>query len=180
MTDNKPYFDEVISAHIAIQQWFSSPADAAVLEELMARFSPRFTMVVPSGAQLDLDAVRRLFAKAGGGKPGLEIVVDQLTLLDQHAGGATVAYREAQYLGGQPSNLRLATVVFERDAAGALRWRHLQETFAPLERNVAGAGRVSRRAPGCAPAARSRKTPAGRGGGCRRSAAGCHRFAIWL
>lgn len=129
MTDNKPYFDEVISAHIAIQQWFSGPADAAVLEELMARFSPRFTMVVPSGAQLDRDAVRRLFAKAGGGKPGLEIVVDQLTLLDQHAGGATVAYREAQYLGGQPSNLRLATVVFERDAAGALRWRHLQETF---------------------------------------------------
>lgn len=129
MTKPNPYFDEVISAHIAIRQWFAGPADAAALEALMARFSPRFTMVAPSGAQLDLDGLRQLFARTGGGKPGLEIAVDQLALLDEHAGGATVAYREAQYLGGRPSSLRLATVVFERDAAGALRWRHLQETF---------------------------------------------------
>lgn len=131
MTKPNPYFDEVISAHIAIRQWFAGPADAAALEALMARFSPRFTMVAPSGAQLDLDGLRQLFARTGGGKPGLEIAVDQLALLDEHAGGATVAYREAQYLGGRPSSLRLATVVFERDAAGALRWRHLQETFCP-------------------------------------------------
>ncbi|PTU65791.1 DUF4440 domain-containing protein [Chromobacterium sp. Panama] len=129
MTKPNPYFDEVISAHIAIRQWFAGPADAAALEALMARFSPRFTMVAPSGAQLDLDGLRQLFARTGGGKPGLEIAVDQLALLDEHAVGATVAYREAQYLGGRPSSLRLATVVFERDAAGALRWRHLQETF---------------------------------------------------
>lgn len=129
MTKANPYFDEVISAHIAIRQWFAGPAGPAELEALMARFSPRFSMASPSGAQLDLDALRRLFAAAGGGKPGLEIEVDQLTLLDEHAGGATVAYREAQYQGGRLSSLRLATAVFERDAAGAPRWRHLQETF---------------------------------------------------
>ncbi|KMN76609.1 DUF4440 domain-containing protein [Chromobacterium alkanivorans] len=129
MTDSKPYFDEVITAHVAIRQWFAGPADAAALEALMARFSPRFSMVTPSGGQLDRDALRRLFAAAGGGKPGLEIVVDQLVLLDEHAGGATVAYRETQRQGGQLSSLRLATAVFERDAAGAPRWRHLQETF---------------------------------------------------
>ncbi|OQS32889.1 hypothetical protein [Chromobacterium haemolyticum] len=131
MTDQNPYFDEVIAAHIAIRQWFAGPADAAALAALMARFSPRFTMVAPSGASLDLDALRRLFAAAGGGKAGLEIVVDQLALLDWHAGGATVAYREAQYQGGWLSSLRLATAVFEHDEAGAPRWRHLQETLCP-------------------------------------------------
>ena len=44
------------------------------------------------------------------------------------AGGAVVAYRETQTDGAGCRTVRRATVVFERDGAGRIAWRHLHET----------------------------------------------------
>ncbi|MGF6486473.1 hypothetical protein ABH904_000246 [Pseudomonas frederiksbergensis] len=42
MTDYTEYFDEVIQAHIAIEQWLAEERDESELELLLMRFSPQF------------------------------------------------------------------------------------------------------------------------------------------
>ncbi len=49
MNDATPYLDEVIQAHEAIERWFAVEEDDAALQRLLARFSPRFSMVTPLG-----------------------------------------------------------------------------------------------------------------------------------
>jgi hypothetical protein len=55
--------------------------------------------------------------------------------IDRHARGATVTYREHQIDASGTQTDRRATVVFEKQASGALLWRHLHETFVPQARN---------------------------------------------
>ncbi len=43
--------------------------------------------------------------------------------------GAVIGYRETQIDGEGRSNTRRSTVVFERDAASRIVWRHLHETL---------------------------------------------------
>jgi Uncharacterized protein conserved in bacteria len=54
MTDYTEYFDEVIQAHVAIEQWLAEEQDEPALEQLLTRFSPQFSMVSPLGRVLDL------------------------------------------------------------------------------------------------------------------------------
>ncbi len=49
MTDYTEYFDEVIKAHVAIEQWLAEERDVRELEQLLSRFSPQFSMVSPLG-----------------------------------------------------------------------------------------------------------------------------------
>ncbi|MCX7079719.1 MAG: DUF4440 domain-containing protein [Pseudomonas sp.] len=129
MTDYSDYFEEVIQAHVAIEQWFAGTATDGALELLLERFSPQFSMVTPGGKQLDFDALSALFRQAGGRRPGFKISLSELRGIDRHARGATVSYREQQIDGTGVRTERLSTVVFEKLASGALLWRHLQETF---------------------------------------------------
>ncbi|MFW0758809.1 DUF4440 domain-containing protein [Pseudomonas sp. H11T01] len=129
MTDYNDYFEEVIQAHIAIEQWFAGTASDGALELLLERFSPQFSMVTPGGKQLDFYALSALFKQAGAKKPGFKIHLSELRGLALHAHGATVSYREQQIDGTGVRTERLSTVVFEKQASGALLWRHLQETF---------------------------------------------------
>ena len=68
MTDYNEYFDEVIQAHVAIEQWLAKERDPAELEQLLRRFSPQFSMVSPLGRVLDFDALNELFLMAAGKK----------------------------------------------------------------------------------------------------------------
>lgn len=130
MNDPRPYFDEIIEAHIAIQQWFanapSSGSDA--LEALMRRFSPDFSMITPTGHVLDFQSLHTLFARSGGSRPGLEIEISDMIPIHADASGATIAYRERQATASAHS-VRYSTVVFQRDSKGSIRWRHLHETL---------------------------------------------------
>ncbi|WPN46338.1 MULTISPECIES: DUF4440 domain-containing protein [unclassified Pseudomonas] len=128
MTDYTKYFDEVIQAHVAIEQWLAEERAASELENLLSRFSPEFSMVSPLGRVLDFDALSELFTLAGGKKLGFRIELSELCGIALHDGGATVSYREQQTdATGQHSDRR-STVVFEK-AEGRIFWRHLQETF---------------------------------------------------
>ena len=70
-----------------------------------------------------------MFEKLGGARPGLRIELSEWHNIDQHAGGASVNYRELQSDASGVLNDRRATAVFERQPSGALLWRHLHETF---------------------------------------------------
>jgi hypothetical protein len=129
MTDYTQYFDEVIQAHVAIEQWLAEERDASELKKLLARFSPQFSMISPLGRVLDFDALNELFTLAGGKKLGFRIELSELRGIAFYDGGATVSYREHQTdATGQHSDRR-STVVFEKHADGRVIWRHLHETF---------------------------------------------------
>ncbi|OOG12319.1 DUF4440 domain-containing protein [Pseudomonas sp. C9] len=129
MTDYTHYFDEVIQAHIAIEQWLAEEQDPSALEHLLTRFSPQFSMVSPLGRVLDFESLRELFQLAGGKKLGFRIQLSELRGVALHDGGATVSYREQQTDATGLHSDRRSTVVFEKDADGRLIWRHLHETF---------------------------------------------------
>lgn len=130
MIDYSDFFEEVIQTHVEIEQWFAGVAPEGTLGNLLARFSPDFSMIAPStGNRMDVAAVSELFSRLGGQRPGLKITLSELTGLDRHARGAIVSYREHQIDDSGTQTDRRATVVFEKQASGALLWRHLHETF---------------------------------------------------
>ena len=129
MTDYSDYFDEVIQAHVAIEQWFAVEEDDAALDRLLTRFSPQFSMVSPLGRVLDLQALGALFRMAGGQKRGFRIELSELREMALHEHGAVVSYREQQTDATGLHSDRRSTVVFEKEASGKVIWRHLQETF---------------------------------------------------
>lgn len=128
MTDYTEYFDEVIQAHVAIEQWLAEERDAGELDHLLARFSPQFSMVSPLGRVLDFDALNELFLMAGGRKLGFRIELSELRGIALHDAGATVSYREQQTDATGLHSDRRSTVVFEK-VDGKILWRHLHETF---------------------------------------------------
>ena len=128
MTDYTDYFDEVIQAHVAIEQWLAEEQDPSALEHLLTRFSPQFSMVSPLGRVLDFDALNELFLMAAGKKLGFRIKLGELSGIALHDGGATVSYREHQTDATGLHSDRRSTVVFEK-VEGKILWRHLHETF---------------------------------------------------
>ena len=129
MTDYSEYFDEVIQAHIAIEKWLALELDESVLEQLLTRFSPQFSMVSPLGRVLDFEALSELFMLAGGRKLGFRIELGELRGIALYDGGAVVSYREQQTDATGLHSDRRSTVVFEQQADGKVLWRHLHETF---------------------------------------------------
>ena len=130
MNSTNLYFDDVLSTHVLIRDWLSGVATAPEhCAGLLARFSPDFTMVAPGGRQLDHAGLAAFFQGAGGSRPGLQMRLSDLVLIQESAAGATVSYREFQSMPGVENTERLSTVVYEKTPAGVLLWRHLHETW---------------------------------------------------
>jgi hypothetical protein len=129
MTNYTEYFDEVIQAHIAIEQWLAEERDESELEQLLMRFSPQFSMISPLGRVLDFEALNELFLLAGGRKLGFRIELSELRGVALYDDGAVVSYREQQTDATGLHSDRRSSVVFEKQADGKVVWRHLHETF---------------------------------------------------
>lgn len=119
------YFTEVIDAHVAIENWLEKGMGEETA--LLARFNPAFSMIALNGSRLDFAALSAFFHAHRAAKPGLEITIEEMTLVAEWPTGAVVSYREKQMLPGQAVTLRNSTVVFEQTQTG-LGWRHLHET----------------------------------------------------
>ncbi|CAM2187630.1 Polyketide cyclase [Burkholderia latens] len=130
MSNHKLYLDALDASVAAIERWLSGADTApAALDALLASFSTGFTMILTDGRLLDRDGLRALFVQLGGAKPGLRIALSDVRVLAADASHATLTYVEAQQAASGELPARRATAVFERDAAGIVRWTHLQETF---------------------------------------------------
>ena len=128
MSDYKRYFDLVSETHVEIEGWFSG-LEPGVLPVLLARFSPQFSMIAPTGNVLDANGVETLFEQLRGARPGLNITLSEFKGIALYPDGAVVSYRELQEEHNGNRTDRRATVVFEKDADGKILWRHLHETF---------------------------------------------------
>ena len=122
------FAQEVIDTCVEIRLWLSGEGNETHFSSLLERFSPAFTMVTLSGAQIDYEGLQTFFIQARGSRPGLRIVIDELETLLGNEDGAVVSYRERQEsaLGG--TTMRRSTAVFTRDAQGSVQWLRLQET----------------------------------------------------
>ncbi|MDC9595088.1 DUF4440 domain-containing protein [Xenorhabdus sp. IM139775] len=126
------YFQEVLDAHELIRCWLGdSSTHPDVCENLLARFSPAYSMVTPSGALLDYTTLNTFFRTQCGAKAGLQIEIEYMQVIAESDKGATVTYQECQIIPEQSSTLRFSTVVFELDHEGRVIWRHLHETSMP-------------------------------------------------
>jgi hypothetical protein len=130
MSDTQVFLDALHASIVDIERWMSG-ADAApaALDALIAQFAPGFTVTLTDGRALDLAGWRALLQRLSGVKPGLHITLSDIHVLASDDTHATIAYLEAQRAATGALPARRGTAVFERDAAGAARWIHLQETF---------------------------------------------------
>jgi hypothetical protein len=130
MSDHQAYLDVLDASLVAIERWLSGvDTSPAALDAMLAPFSAEFTMIMTDGRALDRDGTRALFAKLGGAKPGLRITLSDIRVVADDASHVVLTYFEAQHAASGALPARRATAVFERDAAGVVRWTHLQETF---------------------------------------------------
>lgn len=119
---------EIIDAHVAIENWLGE--GKGDFNALLARFRQDFMMVAPSGAHFDYPGLARFFESLGGTRPGLKIVIDELTTLQSWDKGAVLHYRETQTRPDQPVNVRWSTAVLNQEG-DAITWRLLHETTQP-------------------------------------------------
>lgn len=129
MSDANAYFDALNRINVEVQAWYTGAAEGGALERLMARFSPQFSMTLPTGGTLDFATLRGIFAQHGGHRPGFAIQITDQAVVADYPRGAVVTYRERQLDEGVTLTLRRSTAVFEVDAGGNVLCRHLQETF---------------------------------------------------
>ena len=127
MNHENPAFNEVLEAHVGIQQWLSGEAPTDQLARLLARFSPRYSMIGLSGQMLDYPGPQALFAQAHGKREGLQFRIDQWQEVACGPSLWVVSYREWQRDAQGAQSLRRSTVVFER-GNDTLQWLHLHET----------------------------------------------------
>ncbi|KVG55002.1 nuclear transport factor 2 family protein [Burkholderia territorii] len=130
MFDPQVYLDALDASIADIERWLSgTDTSPAALDALLAAFCADFTMIMTDGRVLDRAGMRALFATLGGAKPGLRIALSDIRVRVADASHAVLTYLEAQHAASGELPARRATAVFARDAAGSVRWSHLQETF---------------------------------------------------
>lgn len=128
------YFKEVMDAHELIRYWLgNSAADDKVCENLLARFSPAYSMMTTGGTLLNINQLNSFFRTQRGARPGLNIEMTDLQIVAESEGGAIVIYKERQKNCEQAATLRFSTVIFELNQDGSVIWRHLHETSMHLD-----------------------------------------------
>ncbi len=119
---------EVMESHVLIEQWFghaSSPE--STLTDLLGRFAPSFSLIAPTGTRMDEGALPTLFGRLHGCRPGLRILIDELTLIHADDQSALVSFRESQEWDTGNSQRR-STALFLLNGTQA-KWQHLHETW---------------------------------------------------
>lgn len=123
-----PFEHDIIDLHIALESWLGK--GEGDYNALLARFSPDFLMIPPGGVQVDYNGLARFLESQRGSRPGLKIVIDELTTRQAWAQGAVLHYRETQTRPDQPVNVRWSTAVLNQEGDG-ITWRLLHETAQP-------------------------------------------------
>lgn len=122
-----PFEHDIIDLHIALEDWLGKgEGDPDIL---LARFRPDFLMIPPGGVQIDYSGLASFLEKQRGSRPGLKIVIDELTTIQSGDRSAVLHYRETQTRPDLPVNVRWSTAVLSQEGE-KITWRLLHETAA--------------------------------------------------
>ncbi|MCK7308860.1 DUF4440 domain-containing protein [Enterobacter quasiroggenkampii] len=122
-----PFEHDIIDLHIALEDWLGKGEGDP--DALLARFRPDFLMIPPGGVQIDYRGLASFLEKQRGSRPGLKIVIDELTTIQSAERGAVLHYRETQTRPDLPVNVRWSTAVLSQEG-DKITWRLLHETAA--------------------------------------------------
>lgn len=122
-----PFEHDIIDLHIALEDWLGKGEGDP--DALLARFRPDFLMIPPGGVQIDYRGLASFLEKQRGSRPGLKIVIDELTTIQSGERGAVLHYRETQNRPDLPVNVRWSTAVLSQEGDN-ITWRLLHETAA--------------------------------------------------
>ena len=129
---------EIRRLHVFLEAWLSGqmPADEGRYQaEFADCLSEEFTMIQPGGSRSDKAATVAAIRNGYGKSPDFRITVHRVQEITPAGQPEVLAacYEEHQTgaLNSSRENIRLSTVLFEEGEGGALRWRHLQETWSP-------------------------------------------------
>ncbi|MBT1715971.1 DUF4440 domain-containing protein [Enterobacter dykesii] len=122
-----PFEHDIIDLHIALEDWLGKGEGDA--DALLTRFHPDFLMIPPGGVQIDYSGLVSFLEKQRGSRPGLKIVIDELSTIQRWDRGAVLHYRETQTRPDLPVNVRWSTAVLNQEG-DKITWRLLHETAA--------------------------------------------------
>ena len=123
-----PFEHDIIDLHIALEAWLGKGEGEA--DALLARFRRDFLMIPPGGAHIDYSGLASFLENQRGSRPGLKIVIDELSTIQHWEGGAVLHYRETQTRPELPVNVRWSTAVLNQEG-DRIVWRLLHETAQP-------------------------------------------------
>ena len=123
-----PFEHDIIDLHIALEAWLGKGEGDS--DALLARFSPDFLMIPPGGVQIDYIGLASFLENQRGSRPGLKIVIDELSTIQRWDRGAVLHYRETQTRPDLPVNVRWSTAVLNQEG-DRIVWRLLHETAKP-------------------------------------------------
>ncbi|WP_367896905.1 DUF4440 domain-containing protein [Enterobacter vonholyi] len=119
---------DIIDLHIALEDWLGKGEGDP--DALLARFRRDFLMLPPGGVQIDYIGLASFLENQRGSRPGLKIVIDELTTIQSGERGAVLHYRETQTRPDLPVNVRWSTAVLNQEG-DRIVWRLLHETAKP-------------------------------------------------
>jgi len=120
---------EVERQHRLLANWLGSTAEPRVLEELRAAHTAEFSMVTTDGHVLHRRELLDWLAGAGNTRPGLRILISDVTVVAELDGAVLAGFLETHVEHGHTSSRRV-TALLRRERT-ALRWAHVQETPLP-------------------------------------------------
>ncbi|MCU6188562.1 DUF4440 domain-containing protein [Enterobacter bugandensis] len=123
-----PFEHDIIDLHIALENWLGKGEGDS--DALLARFRPDFLMIPPGGVHIDYHGLVDFLHSQRGSRPGLKIVIDELSTIERWDRGAVLHYRETQTRPDLPVNVRWSTAVLNQEGGG-ITWRLLHETARP-------------------------------------------------
>ncbi|TLW92366.1 hypothetical protein FFT09_16105 [Saccharomonospora piscinae] len=121
---------EIAAHHDRLVEWLSDSSDREALEAFRSAHTADFSLVTVDGEVVPGQAVLDGLASAGGTRPGLQITVSDVTVVDRSVGSVLVRFVEQHHVDGSPDAERIVTALLRVDAAGSagLRWHHVHET----------------------------------------------------
>ena len=87
-------------------------------------------MFPPGGVHIDYNGLVRFLDNQRGSRPGLKIVIDELSTRQSWDDGAVLHYQETQTRPDHSINVRWSTAVLNQED-GRITWRLLHETALP-------------------------------------------------
>ncbi|MEE4217481.1 MAG: nuclear transport factor 2 family protein [Xanthomonadales bacterium] len=124
---------EIEDLHAFFVGWYNGALPKSAYETgFLAKLDTGFTIIMPSGTELNYEQLCAAMKASFGKKPGFQIEILKVRLVESSETMVVATYEEWQHNdleGPDSASARISTVVFER--GDSLSWRHVHETWLP-------------------------------------------------
>lgn len=124
---------EIEELHAFFVGWYNGNLPGSSFDdEFVARLGADFTIIMPSGIELNYETLSSAMRQSFGKNPGFRIEIRNVRLIHATESTAIARYEEWQRKeqeGAESGSGRVSTVVFSRE--DRLKWLHVHETWLP-------------------------------------------------